>query len=129
MGLPVKPLLSVRLPAALTLHGPEVEVREALSSEQFDARQVEFIQAVFGYSALLAESARKTPTADAFLAAVVNLLETLHTNAPDEASVCALRLQQIIGAIFSPGMPALIDGVSQADGAHKTDGQDGASAL
>lgn len=93
----------VRLPWVLNAHGVEVDACGALDTDQFDARQVEFIQAVFGYSVFLSQNARETPVADAFLATFVNLLETMQANAPSEASACALRLQQIIGVIFPPG--------------------------
>ncbi|MGA7777601.1 MAG: hypothetical protein WCA85_07785 [Paraburkholderia sp.] len=122
---------SVRLPVALNSYGLEADAAKALDTAQFDARQVEFIQAVFGYAAYLSRNDRETPVVDAFLATFVNLLETMPANAPGEASACALRLQRIIDVIFptagSDTFPP-ITGMGDMDGAGTIDGADGVAA-
>jgi hypothetical protein len=121
---------SVRLPVALNSLGPEVCASESMDTEEFEARQVEFVQAVFGYAAFLTENARETPVADAFLATLVNLLETMQANAPGEASACALRLQQVIGVIFPRtefDASSSVTDTRKMDRAAKADGHDEAA--
>ena len=94
--------LYIRLPSALS-EGPLVVALKPLDDDEFAAHQVEFIQHVFGYCAFLRAHSRETPISDAFLAAFVNLIEVVNTNAPDDARRCAAQLQTILGVVF-PGL-------------------------
>ncbi|WP_181969733.1 hypothetical protein [Paraburkholderia sp. DHOC27] len=77
-------------------------VPETVTDEEFAAHQIEFLRRVFAHSAYLREQSRPTPVSDAFLAAVVGLMEALDINAPDDAQRCALQLQRIFKSVF-PG--------------------------
>lgn len=90
----------VRLPQTLAADRPLTVASDPIDDDQFAARQVEFVRHVFGYCALLRESGRKTPTADAFLSVFVMLLEVIELNAPVEARQCAEQLVKIVQVVF-----------------------------
>lgn len=106
-------IVRILLPIALNPHALEISPAAILDDEQFAAHQAEFLRTLFGYASFLREHARETPVADAFLSTFVNLLETLQTNAPEEARTCVDQLQQIIRILFPDAAsiaPPSVDG-------------------
>lgn len=90
-----------RLPIALQGHEHErLEVDEQ-DDESFAAHQVDFICTLYGRAEYLRKRGREDPVGDAFLAGIVNVLEALELNSPDDAQGCLMRLQQIIDAVFA----------------------------
>ncbi|QTD94701.1 hypothetical protein J4G50_36780 [Burkholderia anthina] len=93
--------MSFRLPIALQGHEHvRFEIGEQ-DDESFAARQIDFICALYGRAEYLRACGRENPIGDAFLAGIVNVLEALELNSPDEAQGCLTRLQQIIDAVFA----------------------------
>ncbi|WP_157977907.1 hypothetical protein [Paraburkholderia kururiensis] len=90
---------TIRLPGALRNGRETVAVAGRLDDEQFASCQVAFLQAVFGHADYLRSRARPTPVADAFLSAMVNLLEGIALNDTSESTVCREQLVRIIAAL------------------------------
>jgi hypothetical protein len=91
-------------PIRLPLGFPEEHTAAALpqDDEQFIARQIEFIRYVFGRSEFLHAHARATPRSDAFLSAMVTLIDVLVENDPVEGEHCVAQLRNVLDAVF-PG--------------------------
>lgn len=93
--------MSFQLPVALQGREHErFEIGEQ-DDESFAARQIDFICALYGRAEYLRARGRENPIGDAFLAGIVNVLEALELNSPDDAQGCLTRLQQIIDAVFA----------------------------
>jgi hypothetical protein len=94
---------SFLLPVALRGHerGPDDADRQ--DEAQFLGKQVELIRLLLHRAHSLRGFGRETPAADLFVACIVNLLEALELNSPDEAGIGIARLQQIIDLIFTDG--------------------------
>lgn len=90
---------TIRLPGALHDGRETVAVAGPLDDEAFASRQVEFLQAVFGHADYLRSRARPTPVADAFLCAIVNLLEGIALNDTNASTVCREQLVRVIAAL------------------------------
>ncbi|WP_236862297.1 MULTISPECIES: hypothetical protein [Burkholderia] len=93
--------MTFRLPVALQRHENERFDVDAQDDETFAAKQVEFIRALYGHALYLRTCGREVAVGDAFLAGIVNVLEALELNSPDEAQQCLSRLKQIIDVVFS----------------------------
>lgn len=94
--IPVGPLGEAPLPA----------LSEPVSDAEFLLRQRDFIQQVYGHSNFLQAHARAMPTSDAFLGVLVNLIDVLDANAPDEARHCIEQLVRVLMTVS----PQLLDG-------------------
>ncbi|WEY39790.1 hypothetical protein [Paraburkholderia sp. SUR17] len=90
---------TIRLPGALRDGRETVDVAAPLDDEQFASRQVAFLQAVYGYADYLRSCARPMPVADAFLCAIVNLLEGIALNDTSESAVCREQLVRVMAAL------------------------------
>jgi hypothetical protein len=79
---------------------------DPVSDAEFLLRQRDFIQQVFGHSSYLHTRARAMPLSDAFLGVLVNLIDVLDANAPDEARHCIHQLIHVLKTVS----PQLLDG-------------------
>ncbi|HZZ14271.1 MAG TPA: hypothetical protein VFE79_26565 [Paraburkholderia sp.] len=90
----------VRLPHTLISDAPLTIASAPIDSDQFAARQVEFVSHLFGYCAYLRDQGRTTPISDAFLPVLVMLLEVLELNSAPDAHRCAAQLSKILMVTF-----------------------------
>jgi hypothetical protein len=90
----------IRLPLGFPSEQTTVVADLPHDDEQFAVRQIEFIRHVVGRSEFLRAHDQTTPLSDAFLSAIVTLLDVLVENSPDEAERCVTQLRQILDTTF-----------------------------
>ena len=100
--IPIGPLGKATLPALI----------EPVSDAEFLLRQRDFIQQVFGHSSYLHARARVMPTSDAFLGVLVNLIDVLDANSPDEARHCVQQLVHVLKTVSPQLLDGPLDGAS-----------------
>ena len=89
----------IRLPIGPLGGAPLPTLAEPVSEADFVLRQRDFIQQVFGHCTYLRNSARTTPVSDAFLSVLVNLIDVLDANAPDDACRCVQQLVRVLQTV------------------------------
>lgn len=89
----------IRLPIGPLGGSPLLLLAEPVSDADFVLRQRDFIQQVFGHCTYLRNCARTTPVSDAFLSVLVNLIDVLDANAPDDACRCVQQLVKVLQTV------------------------------
>ena len=90
----------IRLPLGFPFGHTAVAAAPPQDDEQFATCQIEFIRHLFGRSEFLHTHARVTPRSDAFLSAIVTLIDVLVENNPAEAEHCVTQLRTVLDAAF-----------------------------
>ncbi|GAB7533922.1 hypothetical protein [Burkholderia sp. 3C] len=109
------PLSHFRLPASLSPQAVAA-VPAPITDDEFSASQVDFIRSIFAYAEYLREHGRPTPLSDAFLGALVGLLEVVDTNSHEDAVRCTSQFREIVtrlmpdattdaGSVIAPTAP------------------------
>ncbi|WP_459994353.1 hypothetical protein [Paraburkholderia kururiensis] len=91
------------LPVALRGHECGPGDADGQDETQFLGKQVELICLLLRRAHHLRGCGRETPVADLIVSCIVNLLEALELNSPDETEIGLARLQQIIDLAFTGG--------------------------
>ena len=90
----------IRLPFSLLSATPSIIASTPQDEDELSARQLEFIQHLFGYCAYIQEHGDSLQMSDVFVRVLTNLINTLHENMPAETIQCVMELQKFIRAGF-----------------------------
>ncbi|WP_175891600.1 hypothetical protein [Burkholderia cepacia] len=90
----------IRLPLGFPCGHTAIAAAAPQNDEQFTACQIEFIRYLYGRSEFLRAHGRTMPRSDAFLSAIVTLIDVLVENDPAEAGHCTALLRTVLDAAF-----------------------------